>query len=96
MEPRLCRQLVLVVRPIPVIQDRVQRGQVAAVRLQPGVEVLCLDRHDATVMPGPPTPQAEARRCLFTFSKNDVTTISPWDTLNYPFQKPSRLSQRAL
>ncbi|CAN5715832.1 hypothetical protein BH11PSE8_BH11PSE8_30670 [soil metagenome] len=47
----LNRQPVLVKRPIPVFQDRVQRIQRAAPGVQPRVDVVRPDRHDAPVVP---------------------------------------------
>ena len=43
---------MLVVRALTVIEDRVQRGQVLRVRVQPHVDVLGLDRDDAAVVSG--------------------------------------------
>lgn len=41
---------MLVIRPAPVVQDRVQLLQVPRLRLEPGFDVLQLDRDDAAVV----------------------------------------------
>lgn len=43
-------QPMLVVRPLAVIEDRVLRSQVTAIRLEPRVDELGLNRHDAAIV----------------------------------------------
>ena len=46
------RQPVLVIRPRAVVEDRVQSGEVAGIRIEPSIDMLRLDRNDAAVMTG--------------------------------------------
>ncbi len=47
----LWRQSMLVVRPLSIRKDVIQRVQILRVRVQPGIDVFSLQRDDAAVMP---------------------------------------------
>lgn len=40
---------MLVIRPRAVVQDRVQRSEIARIRIEPGIDLLRLDRNDAVL-----------------------------------------------
>ena len=48
----LCGEPMLIVRPLTIIENRVHRGQIGLLRIEPPVEVLGLDRNDATIVTG--------------------------------------------
>lgn len=45
-------KLMLVVRPLPVIKNGVQRCQIGRIRVEPRVDVLWFDWDDTAVVPG--------------------------------------------
>ena len=43
---------MLIVRPLSIVEDGVERLEVVRVRIEPGVDVLGLDRNDAAIVAG--------------------------------------------
>jgi len=42
---------MLIVRPLPIIKNRIQRLQILRVRPKPSIDVLSLDRNHTPIMP---------------------------------------------
>ena len=45
-----CRQAMFVVRAVAVIEDQLQGRKIRRIGVQPGIDMVGLDRHDAAVM----------------------------------------------